>query len=390
MSIDAIDFILLLGAAQGLFLSLLILHKHGRLYANRFLGSMIGLYSVMLLYLFIGEAGLFEPHPQIMWVSLGFSLLLPPLHYLYSRHLISQSDHLNPKDALHALPFLLYEVFMSGFLLLNPEGIETRMERMQSDILDPSDTVYNWVMIAQSGMYLSMTLRLLKEHSIRIIEAFSSLDRIRLNWLRNITWLAVSIIAIFTIENIFFVCGINLTNFFTLSSILAAVYVYLLGYLGLVNSEVFLAADVSATLHMLPAIRQREGVSASCDKYGKSGLSEERARAIGEQLLRAMESDALYIDPNLTLPQLADQLDVSPHNLSEVINVRLNKNFFDLVNRYRTDKVKRDLADPNKRQFTLLAIAFDAGFNSKTSFNTIFKKHTGLTPSEFRKRLHGS
>lgn len=387
MSIDAIDFILLLGAAQGLFLTVLILHKHGQLYANRFLAGLIGLYSLILLYLFVGEAGLFEPHPQIMWLTLGFSLLIPPLHYLYARHLIRQTDRLDPKYTLHGLPFLLYECFVAGLLIFNPDGVETRMERMQGDVLDPADTTFNWFIILQALLYLFLTLRILKQHRLQIKDVFSSLDCIRLGWLRNITLLVLVFILIFSIENIFFVCGINLTNYFTLSSILTAVYVYLLGYLGLLRSEVFLSPDVSRSMHMLPEIPAERSGRPSDGKYGKSGLTDERAEAIMDRLLQLMNSNALYTDPDLTLPQLAERLNVSPHNLSEVINVRLNQNFFDLVNRYRIEKVKLDMADSNKQKYTLLALAFDAGFNSKTSFNTLFKKHTGSTPSEYRKRF---
>ena len=77
-------------------------------------------------------------------------------------------------------------------------------------------------------------------------------------------------------------------------------------------------------------------------------------------------------------------LDISSHNLSEVINTRFRQNFFDFVNSYRIKQVKRELSDSKNSPFTVLALAFDAGFNSKSSFNTIFKKHTGRTPSEFR------
>jgi len=80
-------------------------------------------------------------------------------------------------------------------------------------------------------------------------------------------------------------------------------------------------------------------------------------------------------------------LSVSLHNLSEVINGHLNQNFFDFVNSYRVEKVKQDLEDPDKLHFTLLALAMDAGFNSKSSFNSIFKKHTGLAPSVYREQV---
>jgi YesN/AraC family two-component response regulator len=98
-----------------------------------------------------------------------------------------------------------------------------------------------------------------------------------------------------------------------------------------------------------------------------------------------MEQDKLYRQSDLTLSQLAGSLHITPHNLSEVINTQLGRAFNDLVNEYRIREVKNDLSDPSKKQLKILAIAFDAGFNSKASFNTIFKQLTHTTPSEFRK-----
>lgn len=146
--------------------------------------------------------------------------------------------------------------------------------------------------------------------------------------------------------------------------------------------------EVAASMHVLPALEMvlKRTRSEKPDKYERSGLSSEKARRIEKSLRSLMENEAPYADSSLTLTQLADKLDVSPHNLSEVINTRLNLNFFDFVNRYRLEKIKQDLTDPDKKNLKLLAIAFDAGFNSKTAFNTIFKKHTGLTPSEYRQR----
>ncbi len=84
--------------------------------------------------------------------------------------------------------------------------------------------------------------------------------------------------------------------------------------------------------------------------------------------------------------RLAEMLSISPHNLSEVINTRLHQNFFDFVNEYRLEQAKREPANSDKTHIKILAITYDAGFNSKSSFYSLFKKHTGLTPSEFRQR----
>jgi AraC-like DNA-binding protein len=89
----------------------------------------------------------------------------------------------------------------------------------------------------------------------------------------------------------------------------------------------------------------------------------------------------------LTLAELALALSTTPHNLSEVINTRTGQNFYDFVNGYRVDEVKERLRDPNADHLTLLAIGLEAGFNSKSSFNAVFKKHTSMTPSEYKKTL---
>ena len=383
-----INLFLLLASAQGFFLTSLILFRHGRLYANRFLGGLIGLYSLVLLYLFVGEMGFFEERPQWMLIVLGVSFLISPLHYLYVKKLTHPADYLTPFDWLHFAPFFLFEVFAVYLALFHPETILTRLQHMEGGDLHPRDMVFNWLIILQSGSYLGVTVVLLVRHASHVKDAFSSLDRIRLNWLRYITWLACGFVIIFTMENIFFLFGVNLTNYFTLSSVLAGVYVYALGYFGLSRSEVFMLPEVAASMHVLPALEMvlKRTRSEKPDKYERSGLSSEKARRIEKSLRSLMENEAPYADSSLTLTQLADKLDVSPHNLSEVINTRLNLNFFDFVNRYRLEKIKQDLTDPDKKNLKLLAIAFDAGFNSKTAFNTIFKKHTGLTPSEYRQR----
>ena len=101
-----------------------------------------------------------------------------------------------------------------------------------------------------------------------------------------------------------------------------------------------------------------------------------------------MKQEKPYLDSELTLLELAGTLNVSPHNLSEAINTQLQQTFFDFVNQYRVEQVKKDLADPQKQHLTFLALALEAGFNSKSSFNTIFKKHAEMTPSEYRKRIN--
>ena len=100
-----------------------------------------------------------------------------------------------------------------------------------------------------------------------------------------------------------------------------------------------------------------------------------------------MENEKPYLDSKLSLKQLAAFLELSTNHTSQIINENLNKNFFDFVNDYRINEVKKCLSDSKFSQYTLLAIAYECGFNSKSSFNSLFKIKTGLTPSEYQKTL---
>jgi AraC-like DNA-binding protein len=120
-------------------------------------------------------------------------------------------------------------------------------------------------------------------------------------------------------------------------------------------------------------------------KYEKSTLTLERGDAYLKRLLDLMEKEKPYTDGGLTLNKLAKALAISPHHLSQMINEQLNQNFFDFINLYRIEEAKRMLVDPARKHYSVLAISEEVGFNSKSAFNAAFKKHTQMTPSDFRK-----
>lgn len=99
-----------------------------------------------------------------------------------------------------------------------------------------------------------------------------------------------------------------------------------------------------------------------------------------------MENEKLHEDPEFTLQQLSHKLQIPSYQVSQAINDGMKKNFYELVNGYRVEEAKRLLADDRNRNYTILSVGFEAGFNSKTTFNTVFKKFTGLTPTEYRER----
>jgi AraC-like DNA-binding protein len=157
-----------------------------------------------------------------------------------------------------------------------------------------------------------------------------------------------------------------------------AILIYAIGYMGLKQPEIFL--DPSS----IPP--QSEGT----EKYRRSGLSDESAEEIKRKLLTLMTSDKPFLSKDLTLQKLAELLKTSSHNLSEVINTRIHQSYYDFINQYRVEEFKSRLTDPESERYNLLSIAFDSGFQSKGTFNSIFKKFTGMTPSEFKATLNSS
>ena len=109
-----------------------------------------------------------------------------------------------------------------------------------------------------------------------------------------------------------------------------------------------------------------------------------KTNEIVANIVALMEKEKLYTETELTLKQLAEKLRFPTYQVSQAINEGLGKNFYELVNSHRVEEAKRLLADPRTENFTILSVGFEAGFNSKTTFNTVFKKFTGVTPTEYR------
>jgi AraC-like DNA-binding protein len=123
-------------------------------------------------------------------------------------------------------------------------------------------------------------------------------------------------------------------------------------------------------------------------KYQRSGLKQKDVAKYIRLIENHMKDAKPYLERELTIYDLSDQLEIPRHFISEVINEHMGKNFYTLVNDYRLDEVKTRLEDPKFKHLAILAIAFDSGFNSKSSFNTIFKEKTGMTPSDYMKTFN--
>jgi AraC-like DNA-binding protein len=127
-----------------------------------------------------------------------------------------------------------------------------------------------------------------------------------------------------------------------------------------------------------------DDLTAAPTRYERSGLSERQARRLADALVALMETERPWRDSELTLADLAARLSTTPHRLSEVLNSQIGLSFYDFVNGYRVREVQRRIVAGDADRLTMLSLALDAGFASKSTFNQVFKKHTNRTPSDYR------
>ena len=166
------------------------------------------------------------------------------------------------------------------------------------------------------------------------------------------------------------------------SNVLAAIAVvpgmYLLAFFGLRQPEVFLDEE--------PTAAGAARTTANTTRYARSGMDRERVPEFLARLDSLMSTEKPWLESDLTLADLAKRAQLSPHNLSQLLNEEIGKTFFDYVNAQRVEEVKRCLLDPAYDSQTILDIALAAGFSSKTAFNAAFRQRVSTTPSEFRRR----
>jgi AraC-like DNA-binding protein len=372
------NYIFLIGAFNALFFAVLVLQKrkalHDRLliYWLVYLGLYTGTYSLFSNKLFVDHL------LSASFISL--LLLHGPFLYLYISALIYQNFQFSWKKLFHFIPFLLFNLYLLIASFYPEASDRIRLDHVNGDHGSP--LLFNLLLILTvlSGpFYFMVSIRLFKQLDINIFNNFSSDEQVNLDWLRKLVfsfgaiWTVLMIIA--TIHHVFHLFSwVFCTNGMFLS---LSVFILLIGYFGLKQKEIF-------NQHPDPNV---EYVTEPRTRYAGVLLKEADAELYVSQIQQSMSHDKPYLDADLTLPQLALQLQIPSHLLSRVINEKFGLNFFDFINQFRVEEVKIKLNHPEFDHLSLLGIAFECGFNSKSAFNRVFKKLTGLTPSAYKNQL---
>lgn len=373
------------GIVIDLFLVMLLASKKNKSEADIILMVwlfMIGLH-LLLYYFFISKWHYELPH--VLGVNVPFPLIHGPFLLLYTSSLTNQVGN-RLLRFLHFLPLILGYLLMIPFFLAPAESKIYTYEHKGAGfewIFLPLDIA---VMIS-GVVYVALSLIILRKHRKNVEDQFSNTDKINLNWLRYlilgmlIIWIAV----IFTSAPYIYA--------------VVVLYVIFIGFFGIKQTAIFaqntLGPKPIFTLEhsnengvdegIVPSPSFDENPFIEKEKYLKSGLGEHEKQEIHIMLTNLMKQDKPFTNPELTLGEIAEQLRVHPNKLSQVINSVTQKNFYDYINSWRVDEFIHLVNKPDNMNYTLLSIAFECGFNSKSSFNRNFRKITGLSPSEYLK-----
>lgn len=374
-----------LGAGQGVFLFALLVSRRENRTANRFLAAVMLMMVVDLAMAAFHLAGFETRAPHIIGSDFAVSFLYGPLLYFYVRALTRPESVVRARDALHLLPFVIAVLAAVPFYAL-PAG-EKLLFIENGGALETAGylgTVAH-LKFASAFVYVVLVLRTLHVHRQTLQARPSHLGKSDFVWLRNVVRGALALVVVaFVIYGLRSGASDVVIGFDTelvhdhITLLAVTLFIYGIGFLGLRQQ------DIADAQRLTTGSNGRSSNRSAAPKYDRSGLDEQKARQGSDKLIALMEREHPYRDGNLTLGDLADMLGMSTHNLTEILSTRLGQSFHDFVNGYRIRDVRRRLVDPKDAHLTVIAIAFEAGFNSKSTFNSVFKKHTGMTPSAFR------
>ncbi|WP_298898119.1 helix-turn-helix domain-containing protein [uncultured Psychroserpens sp.] len=344
-------------AIQGIILFfVLFFRKKGNTKANKNLGLFVLSFSIILLFYVGYKSRYLYEYPLIyfrkLWIPMMFAL--GPLLLFYVKDLFKIKYSSRFKLGHFSL-FLIAFAFYASFHLLDPKN---RIYNVAMDII-----WYEWVKNIQMFVYLVLIYKLVKK-------AKDNVGPNVVKWLHYMMYTYAGFVLSFALYS-----TLNNFDFFYsdgwdyMICLLISASILLIGLFGLVQPQIFWGFSIVGALNVI--------------KYEKSGLIPSLAAELKQKLIELMVDEKIYKQNNLNLDELSSLLGTTKHNTSQIINEHFNENFFDFLNDFRIDESKELLLDVNCKM-TISEILYEVGFNNKVTFNSAFKKRTGVTPTQYR------
>ena len=397
--------------AQAVFAAGLLGLARANQLPNRFLALLMLAIALWLLDGFFRVANIYGQNPNWYFAPIYYSLAFGPLLYYYVRSLLNHNFRWRRAGGWHFVPVLV-QAALYGWLRL--QDYDTRNWFWQTVHRPYTYRVEFVGTFLSLAIYLGLSLRLLRQYGRWLPHNFSEVSQLRLRWLR-VLLLAVAVVSAQWLVEVVLREFFGSYYRYVFSTELLGVLVFLIGVVGLRQADMqavrFTPEEpagewsrlVGGNSPLSPAPGAREetpplpvspppaGPFAAAPAAGDPDTPPAPAipaasladAAVVARIRRALEEDRLYLNPTLALAELAAHTGLAPKLISFTVNQGFGQNFNDLVNGYRVAEVKRRLATADAQRLTLLGIAFESGFNSKTTFNRIFKQVTGVAPSAY-------
>ncbi len=368
----------------------LLTYKNAYSKPNRILGSYMILLS---FYYFLNKIVVTET-PVFMYLNailvLPIFLAFNPFYFLYVKSLTNENFSFRFRDILHYLPAIGFALFLIILSLVPKDPDSESYETIYLLRVPLAVAIYYIQVIAYTVLMISQ----LQKHKRNLDQFFSYKENISLNWL----WLFIFIYLLFTAFDAALYFAPHIFDAYSKQTywVMMTLFVTFLGYFGTKQADIYVgkiktfnaieknekfAEEESTKQNSVTAISETKS-----SKYEKSSLSEEMKEVILKDILVLMEQEELFKNPQLVVDDIAEKIFTNKKYISQVINEKLNKNFYQFVNEFRVNHAIKSMDDPKYRNYTLEAIGDESGFNSRSSLITAFKKVTGKTPSDFKKQ----
>jgi AraC-like DNA-binding protein len=367
-----IDPILYIGISQSFFSGLMVATKKPLTVASRLMAALLFFICIELTFALINSKVIEMYSFQFITFTYG------PLLYLYVLFMTDRDRKFNWYSLFHFVPFIGF--FVVSVIFRNEPLVRDLRSFFVPDELISLRIIYGICFFLSLTIYSILSFIVIKRHqdNLKNLVSYTS-GVITLNWLKIIS---ISFYAAYVI--LFVLGGLNMIgNYIPFDP-----YFIIFGFITLF-AFVFSFYGIKQPAIFGETIGQNGDERKDTEKYIRSGLKEDQANKLLQKLIRFVENQKPYLDRDLNIHELSKMTGIPRHYITQILNENHKKSFFTFINEYRVREVIARFEDPANNNFTILAIAFDSGFNSKTTFNTIFKSLTGMTPSKYREKLTG-
>ena len=318
-----------------------------------------------------------------------------PILFLYVMYMTELEKEFKITNYLHFIPFVIF--FIVSVIFRGDKVFADLTGFFVADKYISLRIVYSVCFFLSITIYSTLTFITIRKHQRHLKDLVSyASGRITLNWLMIIS------ISFYTAYFILFILGgidifVNFLPFdpYYTVFVFIAVFSFVYGFYAIKQPVLanVLIGTVETVHGQKKARKGKENIDINDEnnnkkkRYMRSGLTEAQARKYLDKILAFMDQEKPYLNRDLTIYDLSIQTGISRHHITQVLNDIYGRNFFTFINEYRVNEVIRRMKDPKNKNFTVLAIAYDSGFNSKSTFNTIFKNITNLTPTQYLDKL---